>query len=87
MTDDGQNVFGQPVKNSLRTYENIRKIANGQDDDYRTGYLHGYQHFRENYKLIAINKGKQQALNADLKANNRLIFLGIWTEQEILQYF
>ena len=36
---DGQNVFHQPVKNDLRTYDNIWKIAIGQGDDYTTGCL------------------------------------------------
>ena len=31
---DGKNVFDQPVKNDKVTYENIRKIATGQGDDY-----------------------------------------------------
>ena len=74
MTDDGQNMFGQPVKSDVRTYENIRKIANGQGDAYRTGYLLGYQHFKENCKLIAIDIGKQLALNADLKAIQQINF-------------
>ena len=30
---DGQNVFDQPVKNNLRTYDNIQKLAVGQGDD------------------------------------------------------
>ena len=29
--------FNQPVKNSMKTYDNIRKIATGQGDDYKTG--------------------------------------------------
>ena len=31
---DGQNFFDQPVKNDLRTYDNVRKITIGQEDDY-----------------------------------------------------
>ena len=32
---DGKNVFfDQPINNNLKTNENIRKIANGQGDDY-----------------------------------------------------
>ena len=31
--------FDQPVKNNLRTYDSIRKIAAGQADDYVTGCL------------------------------------------------
>ena len=34
---DGKNLFDQPVKNDKLTYENIRKIATGQGDDYTTG--------------------------------------------------
>ena len=34
---DGKNVFDQPVKNYKIPYENIRKIAAGQGDDYTTG--------------------------------------------------
>ena len=36
---DGKRFFYQPVKNDLITYENIQKIATGQEDDYTTGYL------------------------------------------------
>ena len=37
VTIDGNNVFGQPVKNDKITYESIRKIATGQGDNYTTG--------------------------------------------------
>ena len=36
---DGQNFFDQSVKNNLRTYDNIRKIATDQGDDYTTSCL------------------------------------------------
>ena len=32
-----ENFFDQPIKNNKITYENIRKIATGQGDDYTTG--------------------------------------------------
>ena len=31
---DGKNVFDQPVRNDLITYDNIRKIAPGKGNDY-----------------------------------------------------
>ena len=34
---NGENFFDQPIKNNKVTYENIRKIATGQGDDYPTG--------------------------------------------------
>ena len=31
---DGRNFFDQPIKEDIKTYKNIRKIATGQGDDY-----------------------------------------------------
>ena len=36
---DGRNFFDQPIKNDLRTHDNIREIAIGQGDYYTTGCL------------------------------------------------
>ena len=41
---------------------NIRKIATGQGDDYKTGCLLYYPYFKENYKMITRDLSKQQAL-------------------------
>ena len=30
---DRRNFFDQPIKSDLKTYDNIRKIVNGQGDD------------------------------------------------------
>ena len=30
---DRRNFFDQPIKNDLKTYDNIRKIATGQSED------------------------------------------------------
>ena len=65
---DGKNFFDQPVKNNKLTYENIKKIATGQGDDYTTGCLLDYPYFEDNYNMIAIDLSKQQALDADPKA-------------------
>ena len=39
---DGKNFFDHRVKNDKVTYENIRKIATGQGDDYTTDCLLDY---------------------------------------------
>ena len=55
---DRQNFFDQPLiklKIYQTTYDNIRKIATGQGDDYTTGCLLDYSYFKEHYKLIVIN--------------------------------
>ena len=50
------------------TYDNIKKIATSQEDDYTTGCLLGYIYFRNYYKMIAIDLSKQQALDTDPRA-------------------
>ena len=71
---DGKNFFDQPIKNDKTTYENIRKIATGQRDDYTTGCLVDYAYFNDYYKMIAIDLSKQQALDADPKAIQQISF-------------
>ena len=44
---NGENFFDQPTKNNKVTYENIRKIATGQGNDYATGYLLDYSYFMD----------------------------------------
>ena len=73
---DRQSVFNQPVKNDLRTYDNVRKIAIGQRDDYINGCLLDYLYFKENYGLIAIDLSKQEALDADPMATQQINFTG-----------
>ena len=65
---DGKQFFDQPVKNDKITYENIRKIATGQGDDYTTGCLLDHIYFKNYYKMIAIDLSKQKTLDADPKA-------------------
>ena len=46
---DGKKNYDQPVKNDLRTYDNIGKIVIGQGDDYATGSLLDCPYLNENY--------------------------------------
>ena len=71
---DGKNIFDQPINNDFKTYENIRKIATGKGDDYTTGCLLDYSYFKENYKMIAVDLSKQQALDADPRAIQQINF-------------
>ena len=71
---NGENVFDQPIKNNKVTYENIRKIATGQGDDYTTGCLLDYPYFLDTYKMIAVDLSKQQALDADPRAIQQINF-------------
>ena len=71
---NGENFFDQSIKNNKVTYENIRKIAPGQGDDYKTGCLLDYTYFTNTYKMIAVDLSKQQALDADPTAIQQINF-------------
>ena len=58
---DGRKIFNQPVKNNLRTYDNIRKIATNKGDDYMTGCLLDYPNFKNYYKVRVIDLSKEWA--------------------------
>ena len=87
---NAENFFNQPVKDNKVTYENIRKVATGQGDDYTTGCLLDYPYFRDSYKIISIDLSKLQILksgdpraiqqinftaNLDSAANRRIYFI------------
>ena len=71
---NGENFFDQLIRNNKVTYENIRKIATDQGDDYTTGCLLDYPYFMDIYKMIAVDLSKQQALDADPKAIQQINF-------------
>ena len=71
---DEKGFFDQPINNDTKTYENIRKIATDQGDDYTTGCLLDYPYFKESYEMISIDSNKQQSLDADLRAIQQINF-------------
>ena len=68
------NIF----RNSIKTYQNIRKIAVGQGNAYVTGCLLDYPFFlkKKIYKLIEKDLSKQQGIDADSKAIQQINFTG-----------
>ena len=71
---NSENLFDQPIINNKVTYDNIRKIATGQGDDYTTGCLLDYPYCADIYKMIAVALSKQQALDADPRAIQQINF-------------
>ena len=71
---DGKNLFEEAINNYFKTYENIRKTATGQLDDYTTGCLLDYPYFKETYKMIEIDLSKQQALHIHPRAIHQINF-------------
>ena len=74
---DGRNFYDQPINDSVKQYDEIRKTATGQGDDYTTGCLLNYQYFKDHYNLIAADLSKQKELNADSRAIQQIGFYGV----------
>ena len=71
---DDKFFFDQPINSNLKTYDNIKKVATGQGDDYTTGCLSGYTYFKNYYKMVVVDLRKQKALDADPKGIQQLNF-------------
>ena len=72
----GLDFYDQPINDSIKQYDEIRKISTGQGDDYTTGCLLDFAYFEKNYRLIAVDLSKQKALDADSRAIQQIIFTG-----------
>ena len=73
---DGRN-FYQPINDPIEKYDDIRKIATRQGDNYTTGCLIYYQYFKDHYQLIAVNLSKQKELDADSRAIQQIEIYGM----------
>ena len=73
---DGRIFFDQPINDSIKQYDEVRKISTGQSDDYTTGCLLDFAYFENNYRLIAADLNKQKVLDADSRAIQQIIFTG-----------
>ena len=73
---DGRNFYDQPINDSIKQCDEIRKISTGQHDNYTTGCLLDFAYFEKNYGLIAADLSKQKALDADSRPIQQMIFTG-----------
>ena len=73
---DGRNFYDQPINDSIKQYDEIKKISTGQGDDYTTGCLLDLAYFKKNYRLIAVDLSKQKELDPEQRAIQQIIFIG-----------
>ena len=73
---DWKNFYDQPINDSIKQYDEIRKISIGEGDDHTTGCLLDFAYFEKNYRLITVNLSKQKSLDADSRAIQQIIFTG-----------
>ena len=81
---DGRNFYDQPINDLITQYDEVRKISTGQSDDYTTGCLLDFAYFEKNYRLIAVDLGKQK--HADPRAIQQIIFTGKASGDIVIYY-
>ena len=83
---DSRHFYDQPINDSIKQYDEIRKISTGKGDDYTTGCLLDFSDFEKNYRLIAADLSKQKALDADSRAMQQITFIGKTSQASVIYY-
>ena len=73
---DGRNFYDQPINDSIKQYDDVRKISTGQGDDCTTGCLLDCSYFEKKNILIVADLSKEKALDADSRAIQQIVFTG-----------
>ena len=76
----------QPINDSIKQYDEVRKVSTGQGDDYTIGCLLDFAYFNKNDRLIAADISKQKALDAGSRAIKQIIFIGKTNSGAIIYY-
>ena len=71
-----RNFYDQAINDSIKQYDEIRKISTRKGGDYTTGCLLDFAYFLKTYRLTAADLSKQKALDADSRAIQQIIFTG-----------
>ena len=74
---DGRSFYDQPINDLIKQYDEVRKVSTGRGDDYTTECLSDDAYFKDNYRLIAVALSKQNALDADPRAIQKIVFQGV----------
>ena len=83
---DGRNVYDQPVNDLIKQYDEARKTATGQGDDYTTGCLLDYAYSKDNNKLILAYLSKQKRLDSDSTAIQQIVFTNSVKTNTLIYY-
>ena len=71
---EGRNFYDQPINDSIKQYDEVRKLSTGKGDDYTTGCLLHFAYFEINYRLITADLSKPKSFRCRLKSNSRNYF-------------
>ena len=73
---DERHFYDQPINDSIKQYDEVRKVTTGLSDDYTTGCLLDFAYFKKTYRLFAADLGKQKTLDAHSRAIQQIAFNG-----------
>ena len=73
---NGKEIYNQPIDSDIKQYEEVRKIATGQGEDYTTGILLEYDYIKNHYRLTAVDFSRQKELDVDPNAIQKIEFSG-----------
>ena len=69
-----KNFYDQSINDSIKQYDEVRKVSTGEGDGYTTGCLLDFAYFEKNYRLIAADLSNKKALDADSRAMQQVIY-------------
>ena len=72
---DERNFYDQPINDSIKQHDEVRKTSTGKGDDYTTGCLLDFAYFKKNYKIMAADLSKQKALHMLIQEQYNKLFL------------
>ena len=49
---NGKNFYDEPINSDIKPYKEIRKLTTGQEEDYTTGCLLGYEYIKNYLQTI-----------------------------------
>ena len=62
-----KNLYNQAIDSNIKQYEEIKKFATGQGEDYTTVRLLNFDYIKNHYRLLALGLSTQRQLNVDPK--------------------
>ena len=87
--------YDQSINDQIKKYEEIQKYCNRTRGELHTGCLLDYQYFKDHYHLIAVDFSKQEELDADSRAIQRIELYGMLevctvlekSKEEMLEFY
>ena len=71
---DGRNFYDQPINDSIKQYDEIRKVSAGQGDDYTTGCLLDFAYFSKKIQINCCWFKQTKSFRCWFKSNSTYYF-------------